>query len=132
MWIGKDKVVVAYAAETMEARRKWHSVVHMMKEKAVSSESYTHQKYPLEVKKKLRHSQMKENYNNLNQVLNLDVICKVLSEYWRWHVEHLPLQQLRWKEEFGNYRHTDYIESHEGIAMKKAWTFWGEMCKANQ
>lgn len=63
-WLPIEEKEIRMAAnilsETMEARKKWHSIFQVLVS-IVNTESYIQRKYPLGMKGKSRHSQMKEN-----------------------------------------------------------------------
>lgn len=50
-----------FLSEAVEARRKGHKIAEVLKEKTINPESRIQQKYPLGMKGKPPHFQIKEN-----------------------------------------------------------------------
>lgn len=68
----------------MKARRKWQSIIHVKKEKTISLELYTQQNYLSEIKRKSRHSQIKNRITE-STFKHMYVMFKVPNGHSRGH-----------------------------------------------
>ena len=76
----KPSMQLAYfPPKTMEAKRKWHNVFESLKEKAINQNSFIQYKYPLRMRQKLKHSQMKKVREFVTSISTLKIMANESS-----------------------------------------------------